>query len=120
MIHDIIDRIRYELLAAFEDLDYWFGNAEEELNYSPSSGGWRIRQILEHISLTNHFLLILVKKGAMKSVEIAGKTEYKNLLPGYDLDWKRLKIIGEHRSFEWNRPEHMEPKNEISLGGIKR
>ncbi|HEX7845757.1 MAG TPA: hypothetical protein VF476_08115 [Chitinophagaceae bacterium] len=51
---------------------------------------------------------------------MAGKTEYKNLLRDYDLDWKRLKVIGEHRSFEWNRPEHMEPTNEISVADIKR
>ncbi|WP_276504433.1 DinB family protein [Terrimonas pollutisoli] len=120
MIQDVIDRIECELIIAFEDLDYWFGSHDSELHYLPSNGGWTIRQILGHISLTNHFLLILVRKGTLKSIEIASNTEYKNLLVSYDLDWEKLKLIGEHKSFEWNRPQHMEPTNKISLIEVKQ
>jgi hypothetical protein len=28
-------------------------------------------------------------------------------------------MIGEHKSFEWNRPSHMEPTGEISLSEVK-
>jgi len=119
MIEDIIDRIKNELLTSFDELFYWFEIEYKLLDYSPSNGGWTIRQILEHVSLTNHFLLILIRKGTLKSIEIAGNTEYSNLLTGYDLNWDKLKLIGEHRSFEWNRPQHMEPTNKILLIEVK-
>lgn len=105
---------------AFDNLGYWMERNEKELDYLPANGGWSIRQILEHISLTNHFLLILIRKGALKSIELAAGTEYSKLLTGYDLDWERLKLIGEQRSFEWNRPLHMEPTNSIPLIEVKR
>ena len=69
--------------------------------------------------MTNHFLLILIRKGTIKSIEKAGNTVYSDLLVNYDLDWDKLKMIGEHRSFEWNRPEHMEPTNKILLSDVK-
>jgi hypothetical protein len=74
---------------------------------------------LEHISLTNHFLLILIRKGTIKSIEKASNTDYSELLVNYDLDWEKLKVIGEHRAFKWNRPDHMEPTNEIPLSDVK-
>jgi len=119
MIQNIIDRIRGELGKTFDDLFHWFEIDDKLLDHIPANGGWTIRQILEHISLTNHFLLILIRKGTMKSIEIANNTEYSSLLIDYDLDWEKLKMIGEHRSFEWNRPGHMEPTSEILLIEVK-
>lgn len=119
MILEIINRIRDELNRSFEELFHWFDSHDELLDYSPANNGWTIRQILEHISLTNHFLLILIRKGVIKSIEKAGEADYSALLDNYDLDWDKLKMIGEHRSFEWNRPEHMEPTNGIALIDVK-
>ena len=119
MIQDIIERIKDESIRTFDDLFYWFSCDDKLLDHSPANGGWTIRQILEHISLTNHFLLILIRKGTTKSIEIANNTEYSNLLIDYDLDWDKLKLIGEHRSFEWNRPQHMEPTSKIPLIEVK-
>lgn len=119
MIQDVIYRIEIELTTAFDDLGYWCESDDLILNYSPVNGGWTIRQILEHVSLTNHFLLILIRKGVVKSIEIASNNEYDKLLTDYDLNWKKLKLIGEHGSFKWNRPKHMDPKGEIPLCDIK-
>src|SRR4030095_2671024 len=119
MIQNVINRIKDELVRTFHDLFYWFKSDDQLLDHCSSNHGWTIRQILEHISLTNHFLLILIKKGTMKSLEMAKNTEYRNLLSDYDLEWDKLKMIGEHRSFEWNRPEHMEPTNKILLSDVK-
>lgn len=119
MIHGVINRIKNELIRAFDDLFYWCKSDDQLLDHHPSNNGWTIRQILEHISLTNHFLLILIRKGTVKSIEKASSTDYSDLLVNYDLDWEKLKMIGEHRSFEWNRPEHMEPTNEIPLSDVK-
>jgi len=119
MIREVINRIQNELNSAFDDLFNWFGSNGQLLDYRPSNHGWTIRQVLEHISLTNHFLLILIRKGVIKSIEKASNTDCTDLLINYDLDWDKLKMIGEHRSFEWNRPEHMEPTNEIPLSDVK-
>ena len=69
MIQDIINRIKDELIKTFNDLFYWLKSDDQLLDYCPSNHGWTIRQILEHISLTNHFLLILIRKGTIKSIE---------------------------------------------------
>ena len=120
MIQDIINRIEIELSGSFDDLVYWCDESDEmTLNYSPANGGWSIKQILEHISLTNHFLLILIRKGTTRSIEIANNTEYSSLLTDYDLDWDKLRLVGEHRTFEWNRPQHMAPTNKIPILEVK-
>ncbi len=119
MIQDVISRIKNELIRAFDDLFYWFKIDKQLLDHCPSNQGWTIRQVLEHISLTNHFLLILIRKGVIKSIEKASSTDYVDLLINYDLDWDKLKEIGEHRSFKWNRPEHMEPTNKTLLSDVK-
>jgi hypothetical protein len=119
MIRNIIERIKKESIKTFDDLFYWFECDDKLLDHLPANGGWTIRQILEHISLTNHFLLILIRKGTIKSIEKASNTEYSDVLVNYDLEWDKLKVIGEHRSFEWNRPEHMEPTNKILLSDVK-
>ena len=69
MIHDVINKIKMDLGKTFDDLFYWFKNDDQLLDHRPSNNGWTIRQILEHISLTNHFLLILIRKGVIKSIE---------------------------------------------------
>jgi len=119
MIQDVINKIKDELVRAFDDLFYWFRSDDQLLDHRPSNNGWTIRQILEHISLTNHFLLILIRKGVIKSIEKTSNTDYSDLLINYDLDWEKLKVIGERRSFEWNRPEHMEPTGDKRLDEVR-
>jgi len=119
MIDEIINKIRNEIKTVFDEVYEWFNVNEGQLNYEPKNGGWNIRKVLEHISLTNHFLLILIKKGTIKSIAKAKNTVYARLLIDYDIDWIKLKAIGEHQSFYWNRPEHMEPTGTVDLAAIK-
>lgn len=119
MFQNVINKIREDLTKTFAGVDEWFNSNDRLLDYSPKNGGWTIRQILEHIALTNCFLLILIRKGTAKALRIVKKNGYANLPTMYDLDWNRLRAIGEHQSFEWNRPEHMEPTGELSLESIK-
>jgi hypothetical protein len=108
------------VVKTFHDVDNWFDVPGSLVNYQPSNGGWTIRQILEHISLTNHYLLILVEKGTAKALEKARKSEFGNMLNDYDLDWDRLKSIGEPGSFEWNRPDHMVPQGHKPIDEIRK
>jgi len=119
MIGTIINRIRTELETVFDETASWFDIDIRLLNYDPKNGGWNIFKILEHISLTNHFLLILIKKGTMKAKERSGKENYAGLLENYDINWNKLDEIGKHGSFYWNRPEHMEPTGKAGLLSIK-
>jgi hypothetical protein len=114
----IIVRIKNDLTNAFDELFLWFETKDELLEYRPAKGGWTIREILEHVSLTNHFLLILIKKGVTKSKELAKHENVDKVLEEYAFDWERLKVIGEHKSFEWNRPKHMEPTGISSVNEI--
>lgn len=97
----------------------WFDIGNGLLNYSPGRKKWSIREILEHVCLTNHYLLKLIRKGAAKAIEKAKKEDFTMLLDGYDLDWVKLEPIGIHRSFEWIRPEHMQPGGRMPVHEIR-
>jgi hypothetical protein len=120
MIDEVINKIRTELRLMFDELYSCFTMGDEYLNYQPNNNGWTMRKVLEHISLTNHFLLILVKKGTLKAIAKAEKTDYSNMLVDYNVDWSKLKAVGKHQSFYWNRPEHMEPAGVLELDVIKQ
>lgn len=116
---EIIFRIKNDLTNVFDELFLWFESKDELLDYLPVNGGWNIRELLEHVSLTNHFLLILIRKGVTKSKELAKHEDFEKVLEEYVFDWDGLKVIGEHKSFEWNRPKHMEPTGILSLNEIE-
>ena len=97
----------------------WFDKEEELKSYPPQNGGWSISQILEHIALTNHFLLILINKGADKAVKNIQNQSLETLLKEFDDDLNKLNSIGVNTSFNWIRPEHMEPKGIKSEFEIK-
>jgi hypothetical protein len=119
MIDETIHRIRTEIKMVFDKVDAWFEGKENLLNYDPKNGGWSIRKILEHISLANHFVLILIRKATIKAIEKSNTENYANLLVNYDLDWERLNRIGQHQSFSWNRPGHMDPTGLADLKNIQ-
>ncbi|MES1218528.1 MAG: DinB family protein, partial [Bacteroidota bacterium] len=119
MIHDIINRIKSDLVSTFAEIHGWFTIDSSLLDYSPQNGGWTVRQILEHISLTNYYLLILIRKGTNKAVVKAKKEGVLNIPAGYNLDWNKLISIGEHNSFKWTRPEHMEPTGQLTMNEVK-
>ncbi len=118
MIDIIVNKIFNELTTTFEEIENWFDISEDLADYNPKKGGWSIRKVLEHVSLTNHFLLILIKKGTLKSLEKAKTTSFSEILNDYDLDWGALTQIAQHKSFVWNRPEHMEPTGNLDFGVI--
>lgn len=119
MINQIINKIKTQTESIFGEVDRWFAGNEKVLNYDPENGGWNIRKVLEHISITNHFLLILIKKATIKAIERSETENYADLVADYDLDWNKLNQVGEHKSFYWNRPKHMEPTGTVSLTSIQ-
>ncbi|WP_315819822.1 DinB family protein [Paraflavitalea speifideaquila] len=119
MKEDFMSRIKVELTNTFDEVYGWFDVPDERLYYIPQNGGWSIAQILEHIALTNHYLLILIRKGTIKALEKSRNVNYRDLLKDYELDWSKLELIGQPAAFKWHRPEHMEPGGVKPMGLVK-
>jgi hypothetical protein len=119
-IPSVIARIRRALDDAFARLDQWFDHPAAERRYRPGNGGWTADEVLEHVGLTNHFLLILIDKGAAKALENQAGLDLTAALQGYRFADPRLDEIGLHQSFEWMRPAHMEPTGAKPLIEVRR
>ena len=99
-----------EISAARAAVLPWFARAHSERAWLPAHGRWSIEEILHHIALTNHYLLILIDKAAAKSL--------KAMLRGENLDWPAdyaliplaLEDAKRAEAFTWHRPEHMDPR----------
>ncbi len=97
--------VRQILRDTFAEVDTWFDRLEELRRFQPASGGWSVDQVLEHITLTNHFLMLTLRKW----VEIALRRAERQAIGHGESDLERLMVIGQRGSFRWVRPEHMEP-----------
>ena len=117
-IHQTIELIEQELSRISIDYNKWFEIDSKLLKYRPYTG-WSIEQILEHVTLTNHFLLILIRKGFKRAQELAKKVDLNVAISDYQCNLAELEQIAKHKSFEWIRPEHMEPKGDKSQSEVK-
>ncbi|MBO9564484.1 MAG: DinB family protein [Niastella sp.] len=120
MKEDFMSKIRTELTGTFDEVLRWFDVNDDKLYHAPENGGWSVAKILEHISLTNKYLLILIRKGTIKALERSRTQSYRDMLTDYDLDWSKLELIGQPDAFRWHRPDHMEPSGTVSMNDIKR
>ncbi len=119
MIKTVIDTIKQHLNQTTENINVWFDKSEELRDFRPVNGGWTINEILEHIALTSHFLLKLIDKGGDKALKNAENVNLEDALKDYQFEEDKLTEIGLHKSFVWMRPEHMQPKGNVSLEEVK-
>ncbi|PZF72098.1 DinB family protein [Taibaiella soli] len=118
-MQQVITRIKNEMLITFNEMMKWF-NAENTLQqYTPQDGGWNVAEILEHVSLTNFYLLILIRKSRTRALQQALLEDYQELLRDYSFEWDRMQQVGEPDAFYWNRPEHMQPTGTAELALVK-
>ncbi|PWN65022.1 DinB family protein [Chryseobacterium phosphatilyticum] len=115
----LIQEIKTHLTSGFDKVDEWFDKDEKTLNFQPSNGGWTVHQILEHIYLTNFFLLILIEKGSKKAMRNYLNLDLQSEIENYSFSKENFGRIGEYGAFEWIRPEHMEPQGKLSLSEIR-
>ena len=106
-LNSYIQTIQIHLLQTHTTLLNWFLVDEKLKHYRPKDGGWTILEILEHITLTSHFLLILIDKGANKAIRNVRKLSIETVTEEYDFDLEKIHRIGQHNSFPWIRPEHL-------------
>jgi DinB superfamily len=123
MIYNIFSFIKIvetTLSDAFNDVDNWFDMPADIRQFRPQNDGWTIDEILEHIYLTNHFLLIIIEKAATKSVKKRADLNLIEIPLEYDFPIEKLNDVGIHKSFKWVRPEHMEPTGNIPLSILRK
>jgi hypothetical protein len=118
-IQTTISDIKGFLSDTFRTIDAWFDKDPDLRNHRPVNGGWTINEILEHIGLTNHFLLILIDKGTNKALQNVHKLDLEAELQNQVFHYDKLTEIGLHKSFTWIRPEHMEPKSEKTFEEVR-
>jgi hypothetical protein len=108
--------VRDTLCAVFAQVDAWFDQPEELRRFKPASAGWSVDQVLEHITLTNRFLMLTLGKWVDIAVQRARRGDP---IPSGESDLDRLLTIGERGSFLWVRPEHMEPTGVTSSAEVR-
>lgn len=108
--HSVHSQVLAEIAAARDQVLPWWGCEAGLLHWLPPSGGWSVQEILDHITLTSHYLLKLIDKGARKSLKAKANGEILQLDPEYSLIPKSLDAAGDLSAFYWHRPEHMDPR----------
>jgi len=118
MMRNVIQVVREALLTNFRELDQWFEKEPALLDFKPDRDQWSIREVLEHITLTNYFLLLIINKSTRRALE-RKKTGHSVILPGdYANKLEQIDVIGS-KSFGWVRPEHMEPTGLKNMQEVK-
>lgn len=107
-MRNVIQSVREALINNFRELDKWFEKDFDMLHYKPDTDQWNIREVLEHVSLTNYFLLLIINKSTRRALERKRATNTIILPADYRDKFAKIDVIGS-RSFGWIRPEHLEP-----------
>jgi hypothetical protein len=84
------------------------------LQFRPSPGAWTILEIAEHVTLTNHFLLLLVEKIAQRARRRSGAGELDPPPPSRFDALERLALP----DFRWESPEHMRPSGSLDANSV--
>jgi len=111
-----VTRVRTALADAFDSVDDWFEQPEPLRRFRPADGGWTIDEVLEHVGLTTHYLLIIIRRQAQKAVRKAASAD-SHASGASDFD--TLAAIADPGAFTWIRPEHMEPSGSAPPADVR-
>lgn len=110
-IENIIQNLKKDLIRTFAIADEWYDKHDELHRFKPFPDQWNVAEVLEHVSLTNQYLLALIEKGCDKALRRHNAQEkFDDRINGYTLAIPALLEIGESGSFTWHRPEHHQPQ----------
>ena len=118
-IGNYIQLIRIELIQTHAEVLDWFSLEPKYLHFRPSDKGWTITEILEHISLTSKFLLLLIDKGSKKAMNNVKDLNLEEEMKTFDYNLERLNEIQDPAAFIWTRPDHMVSRGKLSEFEIK-
>lgn len=113
---NIVERVKTDLNATFGRLDTFFELPETLRQQPPAQDEWCIDEILEHITLTNHFLMITLKQSLTKVLRRAQEQG----IPNDESQLDKIIIVSDPDAFGWIRPEHMEPTRTISSDDVRK
>lgn len=120
-LEHILINLKRELIRTLAVVDEWFDSDSALLQYRPASGGWTVSEVLEHITLTNHHLLIIIEKGSEKALRKKNESTEPFVIPSsYTLSSPALLAIAQPDAFSWQRPEHHQPTGQKSLCEVRR
>jgi hypothetical protein len=108
-------QVETAIRSTFGAIDGWFEKPAGLRSYKPASGGWSIDEILEHITLTSHFLMIVIRNSTRKALKKAASGA---AVPEGESDLDLLEAIGRRGSFNWSRPEHMIPTGAVPIDQV--
>jgi hypothetical protein len=109
-IAGLLAELRTTLHETFAAVDTWFEQPASLRTFVPEDQGWTIDEVLNHIELTSHYLLILIEKGTAKALANAQGRSLAQEMAHYHFPREKLAAIGTLRAFPWQRPGHMEPR----------
>lgn len=117
-MRNVVQFVREALINNFRELDLWFKEDAGLLHYKPSEESWNIREVLEHISLTNYFLLLTINKSTRRALD--RKLDGLIIMPPHDYEEKFRQIeIVSSKSFGWVNPAHLEPTGNKDLDEVR-
>lgn len=111
-----ISIVQTTLIEIFDDVDTWFERPSELRASHPLPNEWSIDENLEHITLTNHFLLKVIRKGVARAI----KRVQTQSIVGTESDLAIMQPVGIADSFVWHRPGHMIPTGEKSMDEVRK
>lgn len=114
--HRTIQSVRTALETTFAEVDRWFDKPLSVRAERPSTGGWTIDEVLEHITLTSHFLMIVIRNSARK----ARRRAASGAVIAGESDLELLEPIARRGSFSWSRPEHMVPTGQPASPEVRQ
>lgn len=101
--------------TTFDALERWTDASPELLDFRPHPGVWTARGILEHVTLADRYLLVLVRKIADKS---ARRVQRGEPWPAEAPRPGRLETLAA-RDARWPHPEHMTPGGTAAPEGLR-
>lgn len=116
---EIFLHVKTALEDTFQAVDLWFEQPEKVLSFQPAEG-WSSAEVLEHIALTNHYLLMLIDKAAVKAKKNLQQLDLEDLLQAPKFDMEKLQDVGQHGAFVWIRPDHMIPSGTADLTEVRK
>ncbi|RAJ10533.1 DinB family protein [Chitinophaga skermanii] len=117
-MRNVVQIVKEALVANFKEIDRYFDKDVVMLHYKPSREHWNMREVLEHVSLTNYFLLLVINKATRRALD--KKVDGLNLMPpaGYHEKFTAIDVIGS-KSFGWINPQHLEPNGEKDMHEVR-
>lgn len=111
-----VEFVRQALSSVASRLDGWFDASGTVLTEKPLDKSWSVAENLEHVALTNHFLLKIIRRHVGKALSRAseGATAESESNRFEDISAVRDRV-----SFYWKNPEHMMPSGKTPLGEVR-